>query len=555
MIRKIHIRNYAIIENLEIDFSDKLTIITGETGAGKSILLGALGLIMGNRADNTKVLYNEQDKCIIEAYFSIDKYDVKSFFDENDLDYEPEIIIRRELTPNGKSRAFINDTPVNLKLLQTLSSTLIDLHQQFDTLDIHEVSFQLRMIDALADNKDYLYEYQQSFKNFTQLKKTLQQLINKNENSAREIEYINFQISEFNNAELIDGEQIKLEKELFSLNNSEDIKRTLLLANNFLTESEDAVISKLNDIGSHLNGIKKYDKNLMNIYDRFYSAQAELQDIASELETLSDHIEHDPERIQEINERLNIIYKLLKKHNVGDVTQLIEIKDNLQNQLDKYADLSNEISNLEKEIDVIETDLLQKAKVLTQRRSSVIPSFQNKVEELLSKLSMENAKLKIDIQPISDLSYTGKDEIQFLFSTNKGSKFLPIKDVASGGELSRLTLCTKSLVASAIPLPTLIFDEIDAGVSGDVALKMGKILRQLSSHHQVIIITHSPQVASMANKHYYVFKEDLADRTITKVKELVEHEKINNIAIMLSSNPPTLSAIENAKELLAVALK
>lgn len=551
MINKLQIKNYALIDELEINFSKGLTIITGETGAGKSILLGALGLIMGKRAD-TKVLYDESDKCVVEAFFDIEKYDLRTFFEENDLDYDPALIIRREITPAGKSRAFVNDTPVNLKILQSLSSSLVDLHQQFDTLDIHEVSFQLRMIDALADNKVLLADYQEKFATYQGDKSKLARLENQQKRAEQETEFLQFQLDELQALQLQAGEQETLEEELERLTNAEDIKRVLSATFQHLTDSETAVISQLEELRSALNEIRKFDSRVGQQFERFENVLVELQDISGELEKIAEETEHDPERIQETQQRLDAIYRLQNKHKVATVEELLNIQQEIEGKLEGFGDLSAEINRLRKRIGEQEQQLLKQAEQLRERRMQVGPGFEKKVLGLLSQLSMEHARIQVEYLPLEELGPTGMDEINFLFAANPGSRLQMIKDVASGGELSRLTLVTKSLVASAIPLPTLIFDEIDTGISGHIALKMGSILRQLSNQHQVVSITHSPQVASKADVHYFVYKKIHEDRTYTKVRPLTSDERVRAIATMLSQNPPSESAIENAKELLSI---
>lgn len=551
MINKLQIRNYALIDELEINFSKGLTIITGETGAGKSILLGALGLIMGKRAD-TKVLYDESDKCVVEAFFDIEKYDLRAFFEENDLDYDPALIIRREITTAGKSRAFVNDTPVNLKILQSLSSSLVDLHQQFDTLDIHEVSFQLRMIDALANNKALLADYQEKFAAYQADKNKLARLENQQKRAEQETEFLQFQLDELQALQLQAGEQETLEEELERLTNAEDIKRVLSATFQHLTDSETAVISQLEELRSALNDIRKFDSRVGRLFERFENAIVELQDMSGEFERIAEETEHDPERILETQQRLDAIYRLQNKHKVGAVEELLALQKELEEKLEGFGDLSAEINRLRKRIGEQEQQLLKQAEQLRERRMQVGPGFEQKVLGLLSQLSMEHARIQVEYLPLEELGPTGMDEINFLFAANPGSRLQLIKDVASGGELSRLTLVTKSLVASAIPLPTLIFDEIDTGISGHIALKMGSILRQLSNQHQVVSITHSPQVASKADVHYFVYKKIHDDRTYTKVRQLTPDERVRAIATMLSQNPPSESAIENAKELLAI---
>jgi DNA repair protein RecN (Recombination protein N) len=549
MIQRLLIRNYAIIEHLEIEFANGLTIITGETGAGKSILLGGLGMILGNRAD-TKVLYKATEKCVIEAFFDISHYDLKAFFEENEIDMDPQTVVRRELAPNGKTRAFINDTPVNLGQLREFSSKLVDLHQQFDTLDIHDATFQLQMVDALADNKHPLSNYREKFKIFQSDRKRLVELKDKNERAAREIEFLNFQLAEFNKAELVTGEQERIEAEQQKLQNAETIKRNLSAAFRAISEDENSVVGQLKSVGIMVSQVKKYAPSVAKLHERFESLLFELEDIGGELEAVADDTEYDPERIADIQTRLDVIYKLQKKHGVVSVDQLLELQDKLQSQLDAFGDLSSDIEHLEQQLVVQEAELKTLATALSDKRKAVIPNFEKQVEAMLHQLSMENARLQVQILESSELTTNGCDDVQFLFAANKGSRMQAIKDVASGGELSRLALCTKSLVAAAIPLPTLIFDEIDSGVSGDVALKMGNILQKLASHHQIVVITHSPQVAAKADKHYFVYKTHKEDRTYTNVRPLSTDERIRSIAVMLSQNPPSDSAIANAKELL-----
>lgn len=551
MIKRLHIRNYAIIELLDIDFARGLTIITGETGAGKSILLGALGLIMGDRAD-TKSLYNQEEKCIIEGVFDLGAHDLRDFFAENDLDYETEVVVRRELTPSGKSRAFVNDSPVTLRVLQDLSAELIDLHQQFDTLDIHNLSFQLRMIDALAGNKELLLQYRNIYREYSANQRRLSELLNRNEQSTKEMDFIQFQLEEFNKAELVSGEQETWEEELTRLSHAEDIKRTLGMAFDILTENEQSIVGQMQSLSVALATIGKYAPNLGEYSDRFANMIFELREMSNDFEKVADQTDYDPERIQEVQQRLDLIYRLLKKHTVSSVDELLAIQANLEQQLAGFADLGNEIGALRDKIKVQEEQLYRWADELSDRRQAVIPGYEQKVVDMLTQLAMPYAQLKIENRKLEQLSPTGLDEVQFLFAANRGSRLQQIKDVASGGEMSRLALVTKSLVASAIPLPTLIFDEIDSGISGDVALKMGNILRNLSNEHQVVTITHSPQVASKADRHYFVFKVDKPDRTITNVRLLSDDDRVRAIAVMLSQSPPSESALVNARELLGL---
>jgi DNA repair protein RecN (Recombination protein N) len=553
MIKKLTVRNYAIIEELEIKFPNGLTIITGETGAGKSILLGALGLIMGDRAD-LKALYDESEKCVIEGIFDVEAYDLKGFFEENDLDYFQECVIRRELSPSGKSRAFVNDTPVTLDVLRQLTGSLVDLHEQFDTLDIHNVSFQLRMIDALAGNKALLGEYQTHYRRFTQDKRKLEKLREQAERSAQETDFINYQLDEFNKAGLVDGEQERIEAELQQLTHAEEIQRTLSAAFQHLTEGDMPLTGQLNDVLRQVAEVKKFHPDIPDLHRRLESLALELEDLAGEFEKVAEDTEFDPERILEIQQRLDTIYRLQNKHRATTVKELLDIQDDLQQKLDAIGDLSSEIEKLEISISGQEKNLRSIAAQLADRRRKAAPGFTKKVLELLAQLAMPHTRFEVDFKTSETLTPTGADEVNFLFAANPGSRMQHIKDVASGGEMSRLTLVTKSLVASAIPLPTLIFDEIDQGVSGDISLKMGNILRQLSNHHQVVVITHSPQVASKADAHYFVYKKVTGNTTATKVKLLEEEERVRSIAVMLSTNPPSEAALANARELIGLAV-
>jgi DNA repair protein RecN (Recombination protein N) len=549
MLKRLHIRNYALIDEIDIHFSERLTIITGETGAGKSILLGALGLVMGERADS-KVFYNDSEKCVVEATFDVSSYDLKSFFDEHELDYDSEVFIRREVSPAGKSRAFVNDTPVNNQVLQRLTEALVDLHQQFDTLDIHNVNFQLRMIDALADNAVLLKEYQSGYRRYAADRKKLAEYISLSESGSKEMDFLRFQLEELQQATLTAGEQDAMENELAKLTGAEEIKMAYAAAFSHLVEGEQNVISQLQSIARSFQHTRKLSADLSSLSDRFDALIVDLQDIGRICDRIAEKTEHDPERIMELQDRLNIIYKLQKKHGVSSVEELLEIQARLEDQTSGYTDLGEVIAKLEKEISAQDAVLREKAAVLSTRRKSVTAGFETRVHGMLEQLSMPHARLKVEINDTAQLSATGLDDVQFLFASNVGSRFLPIRDVASGGELSRLTLCTKSLVADAIPLPTLIFDEIDTGISGDVSLKMGHILKELSERHQVVSITHTPQIASRADAHYFVYKTVDGNRTITRIRLLNHDERIRSIAVMLSGNPPSESALATARELL-----
>jgi len=551
MIQRLHIRNYAIIEELQLDFADGLSIITGETGAGKSIVLGALHLILGGRAD-TKTLFNPKEKCIIEGRFAINAYDLESFFEQHDLDYDKELIIRREITPSGKSRAFVNDTPANLKVLQQLGATLIDLHQQFDTLYINNAEFQLELLDALAGQREAVKNYRSQFSRLQEVRRRLRQLHEEQAQARREQEFLEFQVNEFDELSLITGEQTELEGERHRLSNADEIKQLASGAFHLLCEDENAIANQLMSLSQRLSPLSDGDAHLKAIYDRFEGIRLELDEVATDLESFGDDAESNPERLEEVEERLSMIYRLQSKHSVTSVEELLTIHETLSGRLGHFADLGGKLEKLTSEQEKLTAKLLKQGNSLRKGRQKVAPQFSGDVCTQLADLSMENARLVVDFQPLEQPGPHGLDEVQFLFSANKGGRLQTIKSAASGGEMSRLALVTKSLVASAMELPTLIFDEIDSGVSGDVAQKMGRILTDLSQHHQVVVITHSPQVASRADRHFFVYKQDKedAERTITRVRQLDQEERVRSIAVMLSQNPPSDSALKNARELI-----
>ncbi len=549
MIRKLTIKNYAIIEHLEINFSDNLTIITGETGAGKSIMMGGLGLIMGKRADS-KTLFNKNNKCVIEGVFDVSMYRLKEFFDVNDLDYEEETFLRREITPNGKSRAFVNDTPVLLSTLKELSDKLIDLHQQFDTLDIHDALYQIKVIDSIANNKALLDEYQSAYKKHLISKKELNALFRKRIDAKKESDFLLYQFNELSDAHISEGEVERLESEQKCLVNAEDIQRVLGAAALQIVENDSGICNQMSEVSNAVSKLIDFYPNLKQLLGHFDSMLLELQEIGNEFLRITESTEHNPDRLTEINDRLSVLYTLLSKYHVRSDAELIDIKNKLQQSIGNNEDLDSKIESLEVLVLKQEKKLRKLALKLSANRKKVVGKFQKSVHGLLAQLSMEHAQLFVEITPASEFMPTGIDDLKFLFAANKGSRPEEIKGIASGGELSRLALCIKSLVASAIPLPSLVFDEIDTGVSGVVALQMGGILQQLSRSHQVITITHSPQIAAKANKHYFVRKKVEGNKTSTFVSQLNAEERILEIAKMLSGNPPSEVAKENARELL-----
>jgi DNA repair protein RecN (Recombination protein N) len=548
MLRKLHIQNYAIIDAIEISFSNNLSIITGETGAGKSILMGALSLILGERAD-TSVLQNREKKCVVEGYFSVEeKAAVKQFIAENELDNEEELVIRREIAANGKSRAFINDTPATLQQLKELASLLVDLHQQFDTLELGDSDFQREVLDALANNAELLNNYHQQYKSLQKQRRELEELQHQKTAFQKEFDYHQFIFNELDQLQLKANELEELEAELKLLNNAEGIKAALTKVYADLEDSEQPVVQHVKTLANQLVAFTDYHTSLPSVVERMYSVQLELQDIADELESINDHIHFDQERIEVINERLSNGYKLLKKHGVQTTEQLIAIRDDINSKLQAVLNIDDTINEKQQQVELLgKTCEALAAKISATRKKQATP-LQENVNRLLHQVGMPNARLKADIQPTA-LNYYGADEIEFLFDANKSNRFEPIRKVASGGELSRLMLCIKSLVAESIDLPTLIFDEIDTGISGEAAKQVGVIMKALANTRQVICITHQPQIAGKANAHFFVYKEIKGDAIKTNIKLLSQDERITAIAQMLSGEKPTAAALENAREM------
>jgi DNA repair protein RecN (Recombination protein N) len=549
MLKHLSIQNYALIDKLEVDFSDGLTIITGETGAGKSILLGALGLIAGSRADSQS-LQDKTQKCIVEAVFDVKDYSLKDFFWTNELDYEVTSTIRREITPEGKSRAFINDTPVTLNQLKSLAERLIDIHSQHQTLTLNGSEFQLSVVDAYAKHPDTLSEYAVNFKQFKTFEKLLNDLLTRESQAKKDLDYFQFQFNELEEANLKAGEQSDLEQELEALNNAEDIKLNLSKAAAGLNGGEQNLISSLNEIKTILAAFAKYKPEINDLSTRLTSAYIELKDISNELESLEQDIIYDPKHIEVLTTKLDIVYRLQQKHQVKTVDELISIKNELSDKLLEFSSLETEIEKTQKELTVAQKSLTALAKKIAANRKKEIPKIEKEIASLLFSLSMPNAQLKIEHIETEILGVNGTDKVNFLFSANKGSDFKELHKVASGGELSRLMLSIKSLIAQLTALPTIIFDEIDTGVSGDVADKVGSIMNLMAKAMQVITITHLPQIASKGQSHLFVYKEDKNDKTYSNIKKLSADERVQEIAKMLSTGAPTAAAISNAKELL-----
>lgn len=552
MLQKLHIQNYAIIDELEISFSGNLNIITGETGAGKSIVMGALSLILGERADSS-VMMNKEKKSVVEGWFNVremdEKKEVKDLFNENDLEWEDELVIRREISANGKSRAFVNDTPVNLSQLKAVSSMLVDLHQQFDTLELGENDFQRDVLDALAGNTALLSQYTSRYNQYIVTRKALEELQLRQASANKELDYHKFLFDELKEAALKPNELEELDQELKLLSNAENIKQQLGSIYFELKDSEQPIVQQLKSLLNRLHAMETYHAALPELAKRLQSSQIELQDIADELEHINESVQYSPERIQQVNDKISVGYKLLKKHGVTATAELLTIKETLQQKLDDIFNITEIIQQKEGQTATLLQECVQLAKKISINRTKAAKPFSEKVNALLAEVGMPNAALKTDVQSVISPGAYGLDNIQFLFDANRSNRFEPLYKVASGGELSRLMLCIKSLVAQRLQLPTLIFDEIDTGISGEAARQVGNIMKELASQHQVISITHQPQIAARATAHYFVYKEIKGDRIATNIRLLNNDEHITAIAQMLSGEKPTAAALENAREM------
>ena len=553
MLQKLHIQNYAIIDEIEIDFSQKLNIITGETGAGKSIVMGALSLILGERAESAALL-NREKKCIVEGFFSADnRKSIKQFLKENDLDAEEELVIRREIGTNGKSRAFVNDTPVNLEQLRQLSSMLVDLHQQFDTLALGESDFQRAVVDALASNAGLLQQYQSFYHQWQESKKELEELQQQKNLFTATYDYNKFLFDELEEAAFKESELENADNELKLLSNAEGIKSVLSKISYELSEGDQPVVQQLKSLLQQLQPYVAYHAKLPELTQRLQSVQIELADIAGEVDHISDHVNYDPKRIEQINERISLGYKLLKKHGLKDTGELLSLQGQLSVKLEAVLNIDEAIVAKEKALAQIQQQAADTAAKLSANRKKQIKPLEEKVNGLLAQVGMPNAKIKVVIEsPAAILSFNeyGADKIEFLFDANKSNRFEPIRKVASGGELSRLMLCIKSLVAQSLDLPTLIFDEIDTGISGEAAKQVGIIMKELAAKRQLISITHQPQIAGKADAHFFVYKEIKGNAVKTNIRLLTQDERITAIAQMLSGEKPTAAALENAREMI-----
>lgn len=548
MLGRLSIQNYAIIDTLEIRFSPQLNIITGETGAGKSIIVGALGLVLGDRAD-TSVSYNKEQKCVVEAVFQpTDPKKIRAFLQSHELDEEKELVLRREISPAGKTRAFINDTPVNLSQLKELSQLLVDLHQQFDTLELGESLFQREVLDALAGQWDKLVAYEKTYQQWQELRHQLKTLHDQQAAFQKEYDYNQFQFQELDEARFQENELEEAEAELQMLTNAEGIRHTLNGVNLALQQGESPIVQQLKSLTHQLGSYTDMVPGLPGLVERLQSAQVEVQDIAEELEKIGDKVQVDPSRTEALNDRVSLGYKLLKKHGVKTTAELLAIRNDLEARLGAVLQIGDQIRQTEKEVQDTEAGAMKMAKELSAARKKQIKPLEEKVNKMLAQVGMPNARLKVEINT-GTLQAGGIDEVEFLFDANKSQQFLPVRKVASGGELSRLMLCIKSLVAKSMDLPTLIFDEIDTGISGEAARQVGIIMKDLARSRQVISITHQPQIAGKADAHFFVYKEIRGDSVRTNIKELSMDERITAIAKMLSGEKPTAAAMENAREM------
>lgn len=549
MLTSLYIKNYALIDELNVQFNNGLSIITGETGAGKSILLGGLSLVLGKRADLSQVK-DKDDKCIIEASFDIANYNLKTLFSKLDLDYDVQTIIRREILPSGKSRAFINDTPTTLDSLSELSSYLIDIHSQHQTQQLIDNDYQFKVIDALADNKENLETYSKKLADYKRLQKSLQTLMDSKAEMIKEYDYNLFLMNELNEINLESINLEDLETRYEQLNNVEIIGEKLANTKGILSLEDQGIIDQLNAVKQELNKISGFGKVYEAIAERVTSVHIELNDLLLELDDLEDTLSNDPQELERVNSQLQILNNLFQKHAVSQIEDLISIKNELESKVSDTEGLDDAIKAREDEISNLQKELNKIAEQISKKRQSVSPILTQKLESLLAGLGMPNAKFKIELTDAERFLHNGKDNLQFLFMANKGSSYNELKKSASGGELSRIMLAIKSILSEYIQLPSIMFDEIDTGVSGEISNKMGDIMKQMSGRMQVFAITHLPQIAAKGNSHFKVFKIDKDDTTETQLKRLSEDERVVEIAQMLSGMDITESALAHAKQLL-----
>lgn len=552
MLKRLQVRNYILIDELDISLDKGLSIITGETGAGKSIILGALGLMLGQRAD-AGLLLNKEKKCIIEGTFDISSYDLASFFHEYELDFEKESIIRREINSDGKSRAFINDTPVNISTLKDLASRLVDIHSQHETLLLSSSRFQLNVVDAYAGNKVQVDAFRTLFKEYKTIRQELDELVEAERKSRSDLDYFRFQFNELAALQLKDGEQETMEQEQERLEHAEEILSQLGKATGAIYGADDNLVNQLQTLQQVIAGLKKYDELYATQANRIQSLIIELKDVYEELNTAADHLQVDPNRLEQINDRLSAIYSLQKKHRLSSVSELLKMQEELEAKIQNIGSLEDRISAKTKQLEQCKRDLMMAGEKLSSTRREAIPGIEKTITKQLSSLAMPHAVLRIALLEEKDEQWTadGLEKVQFLFSANKGMDFKELSKVASGGEMSRLMLCIKSLMAGLSAMPTIIFDEIDTGISGETAAKVGAIMKEMARKHQVIAITHLPQMASKGDAHFLVYKETKKGTTRSFLRPLTDDERVQEIARMLSGEELTAAALENARELLS----
>jgi len=549
VITQLTIKNYALIEDIKVNFEEGLTIITGETGAGKSILLGAMALLLGKRADLSSVK-DTTKKCVIEAEFAIDSYQLQDLFKAEDLDYEKHTIIRREILPSGKSRAFVNDSPVNLSALTILGERLIDIHNQHQTQEVSSEEFQFAILDALANTSHLLLSFTTNYKKYQNLQKEIAKLLDNKEKAQKELDYNMFLLQELKEANLKPDEQEALEEEFETLNNVESIQETLSEITQMLDADQIGVLHVLKESNQKLNKLKEVSSTFQSFWERVQSVQIELDDIYAEITKMAETLEANPTRLQEIENRLQLIYKLQKKHQCTSIQELVALQNELETKVEKTTNLELQITQLENEKILLKAEIEAIGTAIHNKRMEVIPTLIDELENILFQLGLPNARFKIELQKTEEFSSNGMDALQFLFTANKGTNFGELKKVASGGEMSRIMLAVKSILANYSHLPTIIFDEIDTGVSGEIANKIAQIMKKMSTKMQVLSITHLPQIAAKGKHHFKVYKLDIEEVTYTKLKLLTQEERVQELAQMLGGKKKSASAIAHDKELL-----
>lgn len=553
MLTHLLIKNYALIRELELMPNRELNVITGETGAGKSIMLGAIGLLLGNRAD-TKALFDQTEKCIIEGTFEVAGYDMAELFEEAEIDYDDTCLIRREISPSGKSRTFINDTPVNLDVLRRVGAQLMDIHSQHDTLQLGSAAFQTGIVDSYAQNKAHRQAYAQTFTAWKQAETRLKSLRDQATQAQKESDYNQFLLDELLAAKLSPNEQADLEQEQNLLENAEDIKLKLQQALGYLSEGEDApIVPRLKIVQQLLDKLGHFSENYRTLSQRLQACFAEARDIADEIEGEEQSIEIDNERIAFVQERLDLIYHLQKKHSANSTKELLDIQAELEQKVGLLLSLDEDIADAENQTQTLQKQAISIAQTLTETRTSAIEPIETELKNLFREVGMPNATIKIKLEVAASLTPNGADMVTFLFSANKGVAPQELKNVASGGEFSRLMLLIKYILAGKTALPTIIFDEIDTGISGEIAIKVGGIMQQMGKKHQIIAITHLPQIAARGTAHYYVYKDNSGEKTVSKIRQLTPSEQIVEIAQMISGEPPSAASLDHARELLEMS--